>query len=228
MRFAIDVPYAEKDEAKGMGARWDPAGKTWYVGQSDHPARQHWPSPLAEFPGEDRSFGGSMLFVDLVPRSCWFTNARSALSPSDWQRVRNLAGGRTGWACETCGAKGTCHIHERWAFLRETQTQSLRRLIALCANCHLATHFGFAEISGKRDVAARQLASINHWSMDQVDEHVDRAFGLWRRRNEIDWKLDLGILTDAGLTIIKPAPVASRAEMAAAALESVRDDSLSL
>jgi hypothetical protein len=25
------VPYAEKDQAKALGARWDAAGKTWYV-----------------------------------------------------------------------------------------------------------------------------------------------------------------------------------------------------
>jgi hypothetical protein len=27
----LKVPFAEKDEAKGLGARWDPAQKKWYV-----------------------------------------------------------------------------------------------------------------------------------------------------------------------------------------------------
>ena len=30
-RVDLDVPFAEKDEAKALGARWDPACKTWYV-----------------------------------------------------------------------------------------------------------------------------------------------------------------------------------------------------
>jgi len=30
-RVDLEVPYAEKDEAKSLGARWDPARKTWYV-----------------------------------------------------------------------------------------------------------------------------------------------------------------------------------------------------
>lgn len=30
-RIDINVPYAEKDEAKMLGARWAPANKTWYV-----------------------------------------------------------------------------------------------------------------------------------------------------------------------------------------------------
>ena len=31
MRTNLKVPFAEKDEAKRLGARWDPANKVWYV-----------------------------------------------------------------------------------------------------------------------------------------------------------------------------------------------------
>jgi hypothetical protein len=31
MRTNLTVPYAEKDEAKALGARWDPTRKCWYV-----------------------------------------------------------------------------------------------------------------------------------------------------------------------------------------------------
>ena len=31
MRTNLKVPFAEKDEAKRLGARWDPAKKLWYV-----------------------------------------------------------------------------------------------------------------------------------------------------------------------------------------------------
>lgn len=31
MRINLEVPFAEKDEAKTLGARWDPARKLWYV-----------------------------------------------------------------------------------------------------------------------------------------------------------------------------------------------------
>ncbi|MCR5487236.1 MAG: exodeoxyribonuclease VII large subunit [Lachnospiraceae bacterium] len=30
MKYRLDVPYREKDEAKALGARWDPTGKYWY------------------------------------------------------------------------------------------------------------------------------------------------------------------------------------------------------
>ena len=36
MRTNLAVPFAEKDQAKALGARWDPARKCWYVqGASD-------------------------------------------------------------------------------------------------------------------------------------------------------------------------------------------------
>lgn len=30
-RVDFEVPFAEKDGAKSLGGRWEPAGKTWYV-----------------------------------------------------------------------------------------------------------------------------------------------------------------------------------------------------
>lgn len=30
-RIDLDVPYSQKDEAKSLGARWDPKAKVWYV-----------------------------------------------------------------------------------------------------------------------------------------------------------------------------------------------------
>jgi hypothetical protein len=43
----LKVPFAEKDQAKKLGARWDPALKVWYVaGALDAAAFAQWsPSP---------------------------------------------------------------------------------------------------------------------------------------------------------------------------------------
>lgn len=35
MRVNLACPFSEKDEAKSLGARWDPARKTWYVENPD-------------------------------------------------------------------------------------------------------------------------------------------------------------------------------------------------
>jgi hypothetical protein len=77
-RVYLDVPYAEKDAAKTLGARWDQAAKRWYDPRPPTAGLERWaarPEVPELLPGEDREFG-SGLFVDLVPRSCWFTNVQ--------------------------------------------------------------------------------------------------------------------------------------------------------
>jgi hypothetical protein len=47
MRFNLKVPFAEKDAAKQLGARWDTANKLWYVeGKADMAPFAKWsPTP---------------------------------------------------------------------------------------------------------------------------------------------------------------------------------------
>jgi len=114
-RAYVDVPFAEKDEAKRLGARWDMAERRWYAPPGREPGLSRWApaAPLpAVLPGEDRTFG-SGLFVDLIPASCWFTNVRSCVSARDWDRLRTLVYGRVGNRCEACGA-GVHREHQVW------------------------------------------------------------------------------------------------------------------
>jgi hypothetical protein len=65
----LAVPYAEKDAAKALGARWDAAKKQWYAPHAaDEELVRRWPINTAPvcLHGEDRTFGGNELFVDLI------------------------------------------------------------------------------------------------------------------------------------------------------------------
>lgn len=42
MRTYLKVPFAEKDDAKAHGARWDPARKSWYVEGEELSPFQRW------------------------------------------------------------------------------------------------------------------------------------------------------------------------------------------
>jgi putative DNA primase/helicase len=67
-RTYLAVPYEERDQAKAMGARWDPFKKAWYVGPSVEPEKiAKWEirhqeaatfDPRAEFAEVLRSIGG--------------------------------------------------------------------------------------------------------------------------------------------------------------------------
>lgn len=106
----LKVPYAEKDEAKSLGARWNPARKCWYVpdGQDSAPFAR-WIGPgagpgTAASPSSRDAHGakpviGSAYFE--LPHACnpfeECAECRPALLASGWleahQAVRKLLAG---------------------------------------------------------------------------------------------------------------------------------------
>jgi hypothetical protein len=71
-----------------------------------------------QFPGEDRQWGGRVLYVDLIPASCWFTNARSVLSEDEWHALAKKIRERADFDCEICGQTYRLRI-------RSTDTKNL-------------------------------------------------------------------------------------------------------
>jgi hypothetical protein len=51
-------------------------------------------------------------------------------------------------------------------------------------------------------------------STNQTTQHIDTAFALWARRSIVAWELDLSILMDAGLTVMKPPSAPERPNVA--------------
>ena len=61
MRTNLKVPFAEKDEAKQLGARWDAVKKVWYVQDKDLAPFARWlPDglPAPDAPASERPGGG--------------------------------------------------------------------------------------------------------------------------------------------------------------------------
>lgn len=181
----LDVPYSEKDDAKALGARWDPGVKRWYAPPGREAALVRW-AALPDIPqvlvGEDRSFGTG-LFVDLVPSSCWFTNVRSCVAARDWERLRRMIIARAGGVCESCGRSPGTEAHERWHYDDDRGVQSLRRLILVCGPCHEVTHMGLADLRGRGTIARRHLQAVTGWSDQVVVTHIAQAFALWQERS---------------------------------------------
>jgi hypothetical protein len=221
-RIWLDVPFAEKDAAKRAGARWDGTAKRWYAPRAGIAALDGWAARADVpdlLPGEDRSLGTG-LFVDLVPRNCWFTNVRSCVDQRDWERVRRMITRRAGHRCEVCGAaedpgaKVWLEAHERWTYNEATRVQRLGRLICLCSRCHTVTHFGLAQVRGREKEAYAHLQAVTGMTDAEAREHVEVAFEVWFQLSRIPWTLDLGVLTDAGVTV-RPPPDAAGRETAA-------------
>lgn len=173
------------------------------------------------FQGESREFGGNILYVDLIPETSWFSNARKHLAPADWDHVRHIVYERARFSCECCGvtpgsvetASQNVHTrrplrgpfrlesHERFSYDEQTHVQKLERLMALCNLCHMTTHFGLARVMGWERPAFEHLLDVSGMSFEQGNRHVREAMKLAIERGRHQWTVDLSILTDSGILL---------------------------
>jgi hypothetical protein len=163
---------------------------------------------LKELKGEDRSFGGNGLFVDIFPASCFFKNVRSDIKESHWRVLSKLVRSRAGGRCDICGfledpSTGQyLDAHERWHYDDATKVQKMMRIVSLCRPCHLYTHMGYASLQGKAEEAIAHKMKISGMSRAEVDREIEAAFKLWEQRNKSEWVLDLGVLVGSGINYI--------------------------
>ena len=52
--------------------------------------------------GENRQFGGNVLYKDLIPSSNWFKNVRTCVTRSSWDKLRKQVYERVDYKCECC------------------------------------------------------------------------------------------------------------------------------
>lgn len=145
-----------------------------------------------------------VLTVELVPRTAWASNVRTLVRPVEWEVCKRFVRERSGDQCEICGGRGRrwpVECHETWAYDDETLTQTLTGLIALCPNCHLVKHLGFAEQRGQLDSALHHLQVVNHWNRREALAYSEACFDLWLRRSKYPWTLDISYLETLGIDV---------------------------
>jgi hypothetical protein len=141
------------------------------------------------------------LTIELVPRTCWFSNVRDQVSRADWDRIRRQVYERAGKCCEVCTGRGRRHpveCHEVWEYDETAQVQRLVRMIALCPACHEVKHIGLAGLKGRGEQASAHLAKVNGWTPQATARYIDQAFAIWEERSGRTWSLDVSALAAYG------------------------------
>lgn len=134
------------------------------------------------------------LSVELVPKTSWFKNLRSMLTPGDWDRLRRGTYRKADYRCEICDGQGPNHpveCHEIWHYDDKRHQQILTGLIALCPACHQVKHIGLASIQGKFEQALNHLMQVNRWTEHQAIRHIKAAGKKQRERNKFKWEVDI-------------------------------------
>lgn len=202
-RTYLNVPYAQKDEAKKLGARWDATARQWYVPDGiDTTPFKRWlpvenPPPVVKRNLPKAEVSEPRLTVELVPQTCWYSNVRSEVSKEDWEKLKRFTFQQANYRCEVCGGRGSAHpveCHEIWHYDDDQHIQTLIGLVALCPACHECKHMGFANVRGRGEIATAHLAQVNAWTMKQAQVYVGDCFEVWMERSQYQWELDITYL----------------------------------
>jgi 5-methylcytosine-specific restriction endonuclease McrA len=200
-RLYLNVPYGEKDAAKQLGARWDAEQKKWFVPSGIEPAAfERWfiierQAPQAST--QNLPSTGSKLTIELVPKTCWYSNVRSEVSAQTWDLLKKRVYQQANYRCEICGGKGDKHpveCHEIWDYDDEQRVQTLKGLTALCPACHECKHIGYATVQGRGEIATAHITKVNDWSPAQAEIYIKKCFEIWQARSLIEWTLDISYL----------------------------------
>lgn len=143
------------------------------------------------------------LEVELIPSTCHFSNVRTTVKPTEWDKIRFISYEAAGHVCEICGDTGknqgykhNVECHEIWDYDDVNHVQTLVGLISLCPTCHQVKHIGRAIAIGKQNEAILQLIKVNKWTPEQAAEHIAESFRIYGERSKYEWDLDISILEE--------------------------------
>ena len=138
------------------------------------------------------------LRIELVPKTSFFSNLRSELTQSQWDKIRKTIYEKSNHKCEICAGKGRKHpveCHEKWEYDVATGVQKLIGLESLCPACHKVKHIGYALSTGRGKSAIKHMMKVNKISEDEAWLAIDEAFLEWEYRSQFNWRLDLSLLS---------------------------------
>jgi hypothetical protein len=138
------------------------------------------------------------LGFELVPEECWYSNLRSVLKPSDWDKVRFDAYARANGRCMVCGRwTKRLEAHEKWSYDEENALQKLEDVVALCHSCHEVKHISRTQLVGRGAEAMEHFMRVNGVSQMEYHGALQEANEVYLRRNKVEgWVTDISWLKD--------------------------------
>lgn len=130
------------------------------------------------------------LRINLVPQPLW-GKSLAHLMPN-WTEVRDKV--CSCGCCAICDTKtNQLHAHEVWKYDDDNHTVDLDDIIPVCENCHMALHFGKANVDGKQKEALNWYCKVNGVSKEIARHQIKGAFEWWNIRSDYRWKFVPGI-----------------------------------
>lgn len=143
------------------------------------------------------------LTIELVPKTCWYSNVRSNVTNSEWDIIRKKSYNIANNKCEICfdigknqGVNHNVECHEIWQYDDINHIQKLIGLISLCPNCHKCKHPGLAQMKGEEEIVITQLMKVNKMARNEALNYINESFLIWDNRSKHNWTIDISYLEE--------------------------------
>jgi hypothetical protein len=209
----LNVPFDEKNEAKQLGARWSGPMKKWYIhsdlsSEAKQELKRRWGprDEIDDLPGEDRSYKGNDICVDIIPSSSPVKPLKYMMDSSDYDRLRDFITARSRGLCELCGesvkkASHKLHPVPRYSYRPNSGTQVLKRIVDCCSDCAEASTLGYKK-GPSRDRAGERIMQMLDMTKSEFGTFCKNVWDKRKERNEINWTPNMEILINAGINVI--------------------------
>ena len=141
------------------------------------------------------------IFIELIPKTCSFSNVRTLLPAKYWNKLRKESYDKAQHKCEICGQTGkeqgykhNLECHEIWGYDDRLKIQKLIGLISLCPRCHQIKHFGRTSAVGLQAKAFKHMEEVNGWNHKECVNHLSEITLIQKERSKYKWRIDLTIL----------------------------------
>jgi len=191
----LNVKFESKDKFKEAGAKWNNDLRMWYC----HYSLLTNPTLSDAVSSCDKE----NIWPELIPATAWFSNLRTVLKKEHWEKIKKTV--KANGICTNCGGRGSSidpkkkwalEAHEEWDYNDETHTQTLLTVVALCPDCHLVRHMGFANKSGLGNATKAYFGKMRGFDAESAQFHIDHEFEVWKKRSTHEWTHDLRYLEE--------------------------------
>lgn len=189
----LNVPFEYKDFVKNIyGGKWDRTLKLWKVDESATNCIRKFPLKLNNISminNEKRDLKNSKLYIDCIPRSCFYISSKYHLNAASYLSLEQYAFARSNHKCEYCKDK-CAHVCEHWIYDDIEHIQTLVCFSSVCDKCYHVIK------NDKEKMDIEHLKSMRKWNDEQLKDYVSRVDNMKNVRDEIVWDCNIQIVVD--------------------------------
>ncbi len=140
-----------------------------------------------------------LAILDPISNQSWFTSTPLHCSKRYWEQIEILFKEFHKCQCAICDAQKSddeIDVQELWHFDDKRKIQKLICYYPICINCQDYSYMPSDPGGEERQSFVDFFKTVNKWSADQANDHINQALALQKMRDQSDWIVDVAYMVN--------------------------------